>query len=330
MIQDSYQRSARKLRISLTDRCQMRCTYCMPSPPAGGFLAPDAWLSFSQITTVAAVAEELGITSLRLTGGEPLTRADVPQLVAMLRQRTTIPRIAMTTNGILLPRYATDLAAAGLSDITISLDTLHPNRMQRLGGGDYLDSVLRGIDAACGAGFAALKINSVVIRGINDDELHDLATFAWRMGAEPRFIEYMPMDEHWQRELVLTADEIVQRMQDNFGTIEALYNPVGSTSMRYRLLATGSFFAVIPTLSHAFCGDCDRIRLTADGRVLGCLYSDNGPSVRDVLRANPTDTEGIARVLQLSYTQRGPGYMRQLLHSPDRLSHHAQMHVVGG
>ena len=292
-------------------------------------MTPSSWLNFDEITTVATVAERHGVSSLRLTGGEPLLRSDVPQLVEMLRARTTLPRIAMTTNGLMLPKLAHDLYRAGLSDITVSLDTLQPERMQRVGGGDHLPGILRGIDAAREAGFEHLKINSVVIRGTNDDEVCALAQFAWSIGAEPRFIEYMPLDDLWQRARVVTADEIVELVQAQHGPAEPLSVPAGSTAMRYRL-SDGHIFSVIPTLSHAFCGDCDRIRVTADGRVLGCLYADDGPSVRDALRAAPGDLDAVARVLQLSYTQRGPGYMQQLLHSPERLEHHAAMYAVGG
>ena len=277
MIQDKFQRSLRSLRISVTDRCNLRCSYCMPAKDYV-WLPRESILSFEEIRRLISILAGLGATKVRLTGGEPLLRRDLPILIQFLAKVPGISDLAMTTNGILLQKQAFDLRAAGLHRLTVSLDTLQPSRFERLARRGRHAEVIAGIDAARAAGFERLKINSVVVRGFNDDELADLLRFARRKGAEIRFIEYMDVGgaNHWAPDRVVSGREIRDRLEHAFGPISPL--PADPTAPAKRFtLPDGTSFGVITSTTAPFCGDCDRARLTADGIWYLCLYARVDP-----------------------------------------------------
>jgi cyclic pyranopterin phosphate synthase len=291
---DGYGRVHRDLRISVTDRCNFRCTYCMPAEGMQ-WMPRSELLTFEEIERTARVmVERFGVDSIRLTGGEPTVRAHLPVLVAKLAALGV--DLALTTNGATLDAMARDLVAAGLTRINISLDSLQRDRFLALTRRDELPAVLRGIDAALTAGLAPVKLNVVVMRGINDDELVDFATFGRERGVEVRFIEFMPLDadDGWTLDSVVTQDEIV-------ASIHAVYplEPVvraHEPAERFRFLDGGGAVGVIPSVSHAFCDSCDRVRLTADGQLRACLFAVDETDLRSILRSGGTDDELAAAV----------------------------------
>lgn len=291
---DSYGRVHRDLRISVTDRCNFRCTYCMPEE--GMVWQPrDELLTFEEIERVARVmVTHHGFDSIRLTGGEPTVRAHLPVLVAKLAALDV--DLALTTNGATLAAMADDLAAAGLRRINVSLDSLRPDRFEALTRRDELTRVLEGIDAAVAAGLDPVKLNVVMIRGVNDDEAVDFATFGRERGVTVRFIEFMPLDagQGWTDGQVVTQAEIV-------AAISAAYplEPIARGSQpaeRFRYLdgggeGGGSEIGVIASVTEPFCGSCDRVRLTADGQLRNCLFSVDEFDLRSVVRSGGTDAD---------------------------------------
>ncbi len=291
---DSYGRVHRDLRISVTDRCNFRCTYCMPEE--GMVWQPrDELLTFEEIERVARVmVTHHGFDSIRLTGGEPTVRAHLPVLVAKLAALDV--DLALTTNGATLAAMADDLAAAGLRRINVSLDSLRPDRFEALTRRDELPRVLEGIDAAVAAGLDPVKLNVVMIRGVNDDEAVDFATFGRERGVTVRFIEFMPLDagQGWTDGQVVTQAEIV-------AAIDAAYplEPIARGSQpaeRFRYLDGGgdggsSEIGVIASVTEPFCGSCDRVRLTADGQLRNCLFSVDEFDLRSVVRSGGTDAD---------------------------------------
>jgi GTP 3',8-cyclase len=291
---DSFGRPLRSLRLSVTDRCNLRCRYCMPEAEYK-WIERSEILSFEELATLARVFISLGVDRLRLTGGEPLLRRDLPQLVAMLRQSSSGLRdLALTTNGLLLAAQARDLRQSGLDRVTVSLDTLRPDRFCELARYGSLDDVIAGIRAAREAGFEALKINSVVIRGFNEDELADLIVFGQSVGAEVRFIEYMDVGgaTHWSASQVVSRVEILDRLRDRFGPIEALNLEAqgAAPADRFRL-PSGTAFGIISSTTAPFCAQCDRARLTPDGLFLLCLYAHQGLDLKRPLRAGASGDE---------------------------------------
>jgi len=296
---DGYGRVHRDLRISVTDRCNFRCTYCMPAEGMQ-WLPRSQVLTFEEITRVARVCVEvLGIDSIRLTGGEPTVRAHLPVLVGKLAELHSGGRpvdLAMTSNGVTLRHLAGDLHDAGLRRINISLDTLRADRFLELTRRDQLPAVLDGIDAAVEAGFDPVKINTVVMRGVNDDEVLDLATFGRERGVTVRFIEWMPLDADntWENGAVVGQDEIV-------AAIAAVHpvDPVvrGSAPAERFVYRDGQGeVGVIPSVTRPFCGSCDRIRLTADGQLRSCLFSVDEVDLRALLRSGASDDDLAAAV----------------------------------
>jgi len=287
---DAYNRPISYLRISVTDRCNLRCIYCMP--PAGVPWRPhDLVLRYEEIETIVRAAAELGISKVRLTGGEPLVRLGIVDLVRGIARVPGIDDLAMTTNGILLPRYAAALAEAGLQRVNISLDTLRPERFRRITRLGRLEDVLDGMEAAREAGLDPIKINTVVIRGMNDDEVVDLARRTMDAGWNVRFIELMPVGngvlvEGGWRERVVTAGEIRRRIEDVLGELEPAKMSVGGGPARYYRLprAEGTLGFITPISEH-FCYRCNRLRLTADGQLRPCLLSDYEIDLRTPLRA---------------------------------------------
>jgi cyclic pyranopterin phosphate synthase len=298
-------------------------------------------LTFEELTRVASVCAGLGVSKLRLTGGEPLLRHDLATLVGMVGRVPGLTDIALTTNGLLLGREAAALRAAGLRRVTVSLDTLRPERMREFARSARHADVLAGIAAAMAAGFAPLKLNTVVVRGYNDDEVLDLVEFARAHGAEPRFIEYMDVGgaTRWSREQVVGREELLARLAARYGPVSTVPEPGGSApAERYRL-ADGMTVGIIASTTAPFCGACDRARLTADGTFFLCLYAARGLDLREPLRAGASDHElaGLIATAWRGRTDRGAEERlalarRDPLYSVAglRADPHREMHTRGG
>ena len=284
-LRDTLGRPLGSLRLSVTDRCNLRCHYCMPEDEYLWLPREDV-LSFEEMVQLADLTAELGVDRVRITGGEPLLKRDLPALVAQLAARPWLRDLALTTNGVLLAGAAADLKAAGLHRITVSLDTLQRDRFVRLARVDALPQVLAGIDAVRSLGFPDLKLDTVVTRGDNDDELADVLRFGRDVGAEVRFIEYMDVGgaTHWKPEKVISRREILDRLTAAFGPIHPIEEQSSAPAVRFRL-SDGSTFGIISSTTQPFCRTCDRARLTADGVLLLCLYAQHGTDLRRPLRA---------------------------------------------
>lgn len=298
---DPFGRRVRDLRISITDRCNFRCTYCMPAEGMA-WLAREELLSFEEIVRIARVCvDRFGVDGLRLTGGEPTVRAHLPVLVEML-SGLVVPGtgrpvdLALTTNGVTLPLLAADLRSAGLSRINISCDSLQADRFLALARRDGLARVLEGIDAAVKAGFSPVKLNVVMIRGVNHDEAVDFARFGRERGVQVRFIEYMPLDASggWSLDQVVPADETVAAIDAVF-PLEPLQHG-SEPAARYRYRDGRGEIGVIPSVTRPFCGDCDRIRITAEGQLRTCLFSVEEHDLRSVMRGGGSDEDLAAAV----------------------------------
>ncbi len=287
---DALGRPLGSLRLSVTDRCNMRCGYCMPNDHYV-WLPRASILTFEELDRLAGVFAGLGARKVRLTGGEPLLRQHLDRLVALLSARPDVQDIALTTNGTLLAEQAEALAAAGLGRITVSLDTLVPARLKAFARSDRHDAILDGISAATDAGFA-VKLNTVVIRGYNDDEIVPLLRFARARGLELRFIEYMDVGgaTAWQEGAVVSRDEILRTITAAFGPV-ALVDGRGEAPAEQFRLADGNVFGIIASTTAPFCGQCDRSRITADGTWFRCLYADDGLDLRTPLRDGASDDE---------------------------------------
>ncbi len=338
---DRFSRPLGSLRISVTDRCNLRCRYCMPEDEYV-WLPRASILSFEEIARVAGVFASLGVSKVRLTGGEPLLRHDLAALVAMLHRDARITDLALTTNGLLLARQAEALRKAGLGRVTVSLDTLRPERMTEFAKSDKHADVLAGIAGARDAGFVGLKLNTVVIRGYNDDELESLIEYGRGADAEVRFIEYMDVGgaTRWSPEQVVSRQEILERLAARFGSVTPVADAknLAAPAERFRL-ADGTTFGIIASTTAPFCGTCDRSRLTADGTWLLCLYAEKGVDLREPLRAGATDEELAALIratwgdrtdrgaeARLAVADRGSLYPREGL----RADPHREMHTRGG
>ena len=291
---DAFRRPISYLRISVTDRCNLRCTYCMPE--AGLPWIPNAdVLSFDEIEHIVRAAAGVGVRSLRLTGGEPLVRPNLAELVRRLAAIDGIDDIALSTNGLLLAEHAAELAGAGLRRVNVSLDTLRPERFQAIARRPGLERVLAGIDAAIAAGLAPVKLNCVVMRGVNDDELADFAALARDRRVFVRFIEMMPVVENLaeQRDQYVSAEDILSCLRLG-GSLDAVTGPGGNGPARY-FAEPGALGAVgvISPLSHDYCDRCNRVRLTADGRLRLCLFGDHEIDLRTPVR-NGAGTDEVA------------------------------------
>ena len=288
-LRDRFARQLTYLRISVTDRCNMRCDYCRPAPDAYRAESHAQILRYEEIERIVRVAAGLGVTKLRLTGGEPLVRRDLPRLVEQLANIPGITDLSMTTNATLLEKYAHDLAVAGLQRINISIDSLNPLRFRKLTGGE-LAPVLAGIQAAKAAGLSPIKLNTVLMRGINDDEVADLIDFASDIGATIRLIELMPMKQgmDWQQHYI-AIDDILKR-DDLLQRVELSPMPTGNSAARYLPLKSGrGKVGVIMPMSERFCEGCNRLRLTADGGLRACLPADHQLNLRDLIRDGGSD-----------------------------------------
>jgi GTP 3',8-cyclase len=290
-LRDTFGRVADDLRISVTDRCNFRCVYCMPAEGLP-WLARDEVLTFEEIVRVTRVlVEQCGVRTVRLTGGEPLVRRGIEELTAMLAAIDPTVDLAMTTNGILLREKAAPLRAAGLRRLNVSLDTLHSDRFKAIVRRDAFDRVLDGLVAARAAGFDPIKLNMVVMRGRNDDEILDFARLARREGYEVRFIEFMPLDAdgQWSADAVVQSRDIIEAIDREF-PLEPVRDdrPAPATRYRFRDGSPGGI-GVIASVSNAFCRVCNRIRLTADGRLRTCLFSLQEHDLKGLLRGGAPD-----------------------------------------
>ncbi|MBX3314053.1 MAG: GTP 3',8-cyclase MoaA [Actinobacteria bacterium] len=290
-VADRLGRPLRDLRLSVTDRCNLRCTYCMPEADYE-WLPRAELLDFDELTSLVDAFTAVGVEKVRITGGEPLLRRDLPELIARIAALPAIDDLALTTNGTLLAGAASALRAAGLGRVTISLDTLDPARHHALTGRDNHADVLAGIEATAAAGFTGTKINTVVLRGTNDDELADLVRFGAEHGAEVRFIEYMDVGgaTRWDRSLVVPAVEVLDRLADGLGQIADATSRPSAPARRYRT-ADGTTFGIVASTTTPFCGSCDRSRVTADGRWYRCLYAVEGTDLRAPIRAGASPGE---------------------------------------
>lgn len=323
---DSYGRVHDDLRLSVTDRCNLRCVYCMPTEGMT-FLPRAEVLSFEEIVRVAKVARDLGVTAVRLTGGEPLVRKGLPDLVARIAG-LGFSDLSLTTNGILLAPVAAALATAGLRRVNVSCDSLRPERFAAIRRRGDLDVVLEAMDAAEAAGLSPVKVNVVLLRGQNDDEVVDFAGFARRTGRNVRFIEYMPLDAQgeWDRDRLVPGREVVERIHREW-PLEPVVDPGDpAPADRYRFHDGRGEIGVISTVTEPFCGTCNRLRLTADGAVRNCLFSDAELSVCDLLRSGAGDEE-VALLLRRSVWGKLPGHG---INEPGFLRPARSMSMIGG
>ena len=294
---DQLGRSVRDLRISVTDRCNFRCPYCMPAEIYGEryeFLKREALLTFEEIERLTCIFTRLGVTKVRITGGEPLVRAELPELIAKLRAIPDITDLAMTTNGFLLRRYAEDLRAAGLDRITVSMDSLQEDVFKAMSGRNYgPDKVLDGIAAAHEAGFSPLKVNVVVQRGVNDHTIRETAEYFRQTGDIVRFIEFMDVGNlnSWDRTQVVTGREIVAAIDAEYPLEPVDPNYTGEVATRYRYTDGSGEIGIIASVSQPFCGDCTRARLTTEGRLVTCLFATSGVDLKTPMRDGAGDHE---------------------------------------
>ena len=338
VILDRHQRPLRNLRLSVTDRCNLRCSYCMPELDYV-WLPREDILHFEEVETLVDVFTTLGVDKVRLTGGEPLLRRNLPDLVHRLAARPAIRDLAMTTNGVLLASQARALQEAGLHRLTVSLDTLQADRFQRLTRFDEVGRVLDGIAAAAPL-FPGLKLDSVVIRGVNDDELADLLEFGRRHGAEVRFIEYMDVGgaTHWSMSRVVSRREILAALAARYGPVTPVVEESSAPADRYTL-PDGLTFGIISSTTEPFCESCDRSRLTADGLWYLCLYAAHGTDLRRPLRAGAS-AEHLAQLIRATWEVRSDRGAEERLASRDRSplipldrlrrDPHLEMHTRGG
>jgi GTP 3',8-cyclase len=325
---DTFGRVATDLRVSLTDRCNLRCSYCMP-PEGLEWLPGEEVLTDDEIVRVVRVAVDLGVNEVRFTGGEPLLRRGLVDIIARTAALTPRPQLSMTTNGIGLARTATALREAGLDRVNVSLDTIDPEKFKTLARRDRLDDVLRGLAAAVEVGLAPVKVNAVLMRGVNDDEAVPLLRWCLENGYLLRFIEQMPLDaQHgWKRTNMVTADEIMGRLAEAF-----LLTPVGAkergSAPAEEWLVDGGpgRVGVIGSVSRPFCGACDRVRLTADGQIRNCLFAREETDLRAALRSGCDDAR-IAEMLKATLLAKRAGHG---IDDPGFLQPTRPMSAIGG
>jgi len=339
LVRDTFGRPLKSLRLSVTDRCNLRCLYCMPEEDYT-WLPREELLSFEELSQLAGIFTGLGVDRVRLTGGEPLLRHDLDRLVAMLAANEHIQDLALTTNGVLLEAQAEALKRAGLHRLTISLDTLRPQRFREMTRRDDHSRVLAGIEAALRAGFTKTKLDTVVMRGRNEDELSGLIEFGRARDIEVRFIEYMdvPGATRWSPEGVVSREQMLEQLARRFGTITPLAENGSAPAERF-LLPDGTVFGIIASTTAPFCSRCDRSRLTADGMWYRCLYATEGTDLRGPLRAGASSA-ALAALMTDAWKKRADrgAEVRKTQHSRGafigleelRRDPHLEMHTRGG
>ena len=309
---DSFGRVHRDLRVSLTDRCSLRCTYCMPFN-FDKWLPTESLLTANELVNVIDIAVSQGVSEVRLTGGEPLLRPDIVEIVSRINSLEKAPELSMTTNGVALAKVAKALAEAGLRRINISLDTLDWERFKRLTFRDRYDDVIEGIAAARSAGLAPIKINTVLMRGINDDEALPLLKWALSENLNLRFIEQMPLDagDAWTRKNLITADEIFQQLNSEFELTPVL-DRGSSPAEEFYINGGPATVGIIGSVTRSFCANCDRLRLTSDGQLRNCLFSNEETDLRSILRngrlSDAEKRQDIVKAFGLSVKAKLPGH----------------------
>jgi cyclic pyranopterin phosphate synthase len=323
---DRFGRIATDLRISVTDRCNFRCTYCMPAEGVA-WLPKDEILTFEELTRVLALIVRLGVDSIKVTGGEPTVRADLPKLVRMFRGVGPDLDISITTNGVLLDTLAAQLARAGVDRATVSCDSLLRHRFQEMTRRDALEKVFRGLRAAEDAGLLPIKINCVVIGGTNDDEVVGFARWARETGYEVRFIEYMPLDaQHaWEREKVVPAADVLSRIDDEFPLVAAGGDAEPATRYLFADGAPGAI-GVIPSVTEPFCDSCNRMRITAEGAFRSCLFALEETDLREPMRAGASDDD-LEALIRASMWDKWSGHR---INHPDFVQPERSMSMIGG
>ena len=328
---DTYGRVHKDLRVSLTDRCNLRCTYCMPADFAQ-WIPGDHLLTADELITVVRIATKNGIDEVRLTGGEPLLHPQVVEIVRGISQLPNAPKLSLTTNAIKLAELAQPLKDAGLERINISLDTLHPDRFLELTKRDRFEATMQGIAAAKGAGLLPLKINTVLMRGHNDDEAVDLVKWAMELGAQLRFIEQMPLDAAgiWTRDDMITAPDIKVMLEKEF--VLTPQQGRGSAPAEEFLIDNGPHtVGIIASVTAPFCAACDRLRITADGQLRNCLFSTNETDVREVLRdvslSEEKKEERISALFESTTLAKLPGHG---INDPSFIQPQRPMSAIGG
>jgi cyclic pyranopterin phosphate synthase len=329
VLADSYGRVATDLRVSLTDRCNLRCDYCMPAEGLDWLPKPELLTDDEVLRLVRIGVQQLGITEVRFTGGEPLLRRGLVDIVGRTAALRPRPEISLTTNGIGLDRLAGPLHEAGLDRINVSLDTLRPETFRALARRDRLGDVLAGLSAAAATGLAPVKVNTVLMRGKNDGEVAPLARFCLANGYQLRFIEQMPLDaQHgWRREAMVTADEILAALSAEFSLTPDDPSARGSAPAEAFLVDGGpARIGVIGSVTRPFCGSCDRVRLTADGQIRNCLFATSENDLRGALRAGASD-DTIAALWCRAVASKLPGHG---INDPGFLQPARPMSAIGG
>jgi GTP 3',8-cyclase len=329
MLTDAYGRVATDLRVSLTDRCNLRCAYCMPPEGLDWLPTPEVLTGDEIVRLITIGVETLGIREVRFTGGEPLLRRDLADIIAATAALDPRPDISLTTNGIGLDRRAAGLKAAGLDRINVSLDTLRPEVFRKLTRRDRLDDVLTGLAAAAAAGLTPVKVNAVLMRDLNDDEAPELLAYCLERGYELRFIEQMPLDaQHgWKRTEMVTSGEVLASLSAAFEISDDSEHLRGAAPAETFLVNGGpARVGVIAAVTRPFCGSCDRVRLTADGQIRNCLFARSESDLRSALRSGATDAE-IADRWRAAVSSKLPGHG---INDPAFLQPERPMSAIGG
>ncbi len=324
---DLHGRVATDLRVSLTDRCNLRCQYCMPAEGLDWMPTEETLTDDELIRLIRIGVEQLGVRDVRFTGGEPLLRRGLPAIIAATKAMSPTPRTAITSNGLGLQRTAQALADAGLDRVNVSLDTTDPAVFERITRRDRLDDVLAGLEAAAAAGLEPVKVNAVLLRDINDHEAADLLRFCIKQGYELRFIEQMPLDaQHgWQRDQMVTAEETLARLSEEFG-LSPLDGRGSAPAERFLVDGGPAVVGIIGSVTRPFCGDCNRVRLTADGQVRNCLFARQESDLRAPLRDGATDAE-LAERWMIAMAAKLPGHG---INDPSFLQPTRPMSSIGG
>ena len=329
---DNYGRIAKKLRISVTDRCNMRCGYCMPKDNTKWF-DNDEVLSFDEITRLSSILANLGVEKIRLTGGEPLVRPSIENLIKSIAKIGNIKSIGLTTNGLLFQEKVEALKSSGLNSVNISLDSFKEDRFKMMTGVNGLDKVVNSIQKAKDVGFD-VKINIVVVRGWNDDEVVEFANFARRTGITVRFIEFMPLDGSgiWRNDLVVSKMEMIEKLESNIGKVfpssEQAEQEISAPAKLYSFSDRIGTVGFIPSVTEPFCSQCDRIRLTSDGRFLTCLFENPGYDIKSYLRKGASDEElGHCLIHCMTMKEEGIASLIRINGLKPKLN---LMHTIGG
>ena len=327
---DTYGRVHRDLRVSLTDRCSLRCTYCMPAD-FSDWIANEKLLSTEELVTVIGLCVDAGITQVRLTGGEPLLRRDIADIIRRINELPKAPRISLTTNALRLAEVAQDLKDAGLQRVNVSLDTLDPVRFKEMTHRDRFHDVITGIEAAQAAGLTPLKVNSVLLKGINDDEAIPLLRHALANDWSLRFIEQMPLDagDLWARPTMVTADDIQSELEREFD-LTPVPSRGSAPAEEFYVNGGPATVGIIASVTRPFCAACDRLRLTADGQFRNCLFARDETDVRAVLRSDVSQSEkdaGVRAIIESVTKAKLPGHG---INDPDFIKPDRPMSAIGG